>query len=104
VSGLVIARGWHDLKYDTGIWPGLILAIAGAAYWEWRAYNSAVEQATGRFPLDTRLLRDNAIIAATYIALGAVLGFSFHLKLDYAPYSCGKHGDYHRRSLTLQRR
>src|SRR5215468_8689835 len=23
VSGLVIARGWHDLRYDTGLWPGL---------------------------------------------------------------------------------
>jgi hypothetical protein len=84
VSGLFIARGWHDLKYDTGIWPGLFLAIAGAAVWEWNAYRSAVKQATGRFPLDTRLLRDNAIIAATYIALGAVLGFSFHLTLGPA--------------------
>ena len=80
VSGIVMA-GWHDLKYDTGIWPGLFLAIAGAAAWEWSAYNSAVKQATGRFPLGTRLLRDNAIIAATYIALGALLGFAFHLKL-----------------------
>src|SRR5215475_366688 len=80
VSGIVMA-GWRDLKYDTGIWPGLFLAVAGAAVWEWSAYNSAVKQATGRVPLDTRLLRDNAIIAATYIALGALLGFAFHLAL-----------------------
>jgi len=80
VSGIVMV-GWRDVKYDTGIWPGLFLAIAGAALWEWSAYNSAVKQATGRFPLDTKLLRDNAVIAATYIALGALLGFAFHQTL-----------------------
>jgi hypothetical protein len=49
------------------------------SFWEWRAYQSSVKQSTGTFPLDSKLLRDNAIIAATYMALGATLGFAFHL-------------------------
>jgi hypothetical protein len=80
VSGLVIVRlGWQSpLEYDTGIWPGFALAVFGACLWEWSAYRSAIKQATGAFPLDTKLLRDNAVIAATYISLGALLGFAFH--------------------------
>ena len=66
------------LTYRMGIWPGLLLVVVGAALWEWSAYNSSVKQATGRFPLDAKLLRDNAIIAAIYIALGGVMGFAFH--------------------------
>lgn len=81
LSGLVMAYfGWAtEFKYDTGLWPGLIIAVIIAAIWEWSAYNSSVKQATGRFPLDSRLLLWNAIVAATYMALGAVLGFGFHL-------------------------
>jgi hypothetical protein len=75
------ARLAPEFKYDTGIWPGLLLALAGGAVWEVCAYRSAVKQATGEFPLDDRLLRDNAIIAAIYIGLGGVLGFAFHLPL-----------------------
>jgi len=72
--------GWSlPLTYRMGIWPGLLLVVIGAAIWEWSAYNSSVKQAAGgRFPLDSKLLRDNAIIAAIYIALGGVMGFSFH--------------------------
>jgi hypothetical protein len=86
VSGLVMVRlGWAPkFEYDTGIWPGLISTIAVVAYWEWRAYQSSVKQATGAFPLDSKLLRDNAIIAATYMTLGAILGFAFHLPLKPA--------------------
>jgi|PersoiStandDraft_1058852.scaffolds.fasta_scaffold09554_3 hypothetical protein len=86
VSGLVMVQlGWAPkFEYDTGIWPGLIFTIAVVAYWEWRAYQSSVKQATGAFPLDSKLLRDNAIIAATYMTLGAILGFAFHLPLKPA--------------------
>jgi hypothetical protein len=81
LCGWVMARLGFATKweYDTGIWPGLIIVAIVAAIWEWSAYNSSVKQATGRFPLDSRLLGYNAIIAATYIALGGVLGFAFHL-------------------------
>jgi hypothetical protein len=47
-------------------------------------YSSSVEQATGRFPLDSKLLGYNAIIAATYIALGGLLEFAFHLHFKSA--------------------
>jgi len=73
--------GWSlPLTYRMGIWPGLLLVVIGAALWEWSAYSSSVKQAAGgRFPLDSKLLRDNAIIATIYIALGGVMGFAFHL-------------------------
>ena len=71
-------------EYDTGKWPGLIIVVIVAAIWEWSAYSSSVKQATGRFPLDSKLLGYNAIIAATYIALGGLLGFAFHLHFKSA--------------------
>jgi len=82
LCGLFIV-GFHiqNLKYDTGIWYGLFFAIAGPAFWEWRAYSDAAKQATGRFPLDTKLLRDNAVVATAYMALGGLVGFAFHLAL-----------------------
>jgi hypothetical protein len=58
---------------------GLVIAAIGASLWELSAYRSSVKNATGTFPLDTKLLRDNAVIATFYIVLGAVLGFAFHL-------------------------
>jgi hypothetical protein len=81
LCGWVMVRlGFADKwEHNTGIWFGLIIVVAVAAIWEWCAYNSSVKQATGRFPLDSRLLGYNALIAATYIALGGVLGFAFHL-------------------------
>lgn len=86
VGGLLMVKLGRapNFEYDTGIWPGLIFTIAVVAYWEWRAYQSSVKQATGVFPLDSKLLRDNAIIAATYMTLGAILGFAFHLPLKSA--------------------
>jgi hypothetical protein len=81
VSGAAIVKfGWSpELHYDTGLWPGLVLAVIGVSIWECSAYFSSVRQATGAFPLDTKLLRNNAVIAAVYMSLGAVLGFAFHL-------------------------
>jgi hypothetical protein len=74
--------GWATaLHYDTGLWPGLVLAVIGVSLWELSAYRSAVRQATGFFPLDTKLLARNAAVAAGYMALGALLGFAFHLSV-----------------------
>ena len=84
VSGLVVTSIpglGGPLKYDTGIGPGLALTIIGVSLWEWSAYRSSVNQATGLFPLDTRLLAANAFVAAAYMALGGVLAFAFHLSL-----------------------
>jgi hypothetical protein len=79
LSSWVMAGFSWNFEYNKGLWPGLLLVVLGAAAWEWSAYNKSVKQATGRFPLDTRLLRNNAIVATVYIALGAVLGFAFRL-------------------------
>jgi ABC-type uncharacterized transport system permease subunit len=45
MARLEFATRW---KYDTGIWPGLIIVAIVAAIWEWSAYNSSVKQATGK--------------------------------------------------------
>ena len=86
VGGLAAVQiGWSPkFEYDTGIWSGLIFTIAVVAYWEWRTYQSSIKQATGAFPIDSKLLRDNAVTAASYMALGAILGFAFHLPLKPA--------------------
>ena len=86
VAGWVmVERGLADqLRWETGRWPGLILALIGVSLWEWSAYSSSVKQATGTFPLDTKLLRDNAVIAAVYMALGALLGLAFHVRVGPA--------------------
>src|SRR5262249_5673033 len=81
-GAVMVWFGWAPaLNYDTGLWPGLVLAVIGVSLWEWSAYRSAVGQATGFFPLDTDLLARNAVVAAGYMALGALLGFAFHLSV-----------------------
>jgi hypothetical protein len=52
--------------------------------WEFSTYRSSVAAATGLFPLDEHLLRDNAIIASVYMMLGAAAGFSFHLPVPWS--------------------
>jgi hypothetical protein len=86
VAGWVMVE-WglaRELEWGTGRWPGFVLALIGVSLWEWSAYRSSVKQATGTFPLDTDLLRDNAVIAAVYMALGALLGLAFHLPVWWA--------------------
>jgi hypothetical protein len=63
---------------------GLIAAIAIVAAWEASTFFSAERSATGLFPLGRRLLRDNAIIATLYMALGAVVGFGFHIGIPWS--------------------
>jgi hypothetical protein len=81
VSGWIMVKTGHaqSLAYDTGLWPGLIATVVIVSLWEFSAYWSSARQATGAFPLGTKLLRDNAVVAAAYMALGALLGFAFHL-------------------------
>jgi hypothetical protein len=61
------------------LWLGLGLTVVAVSIWEFSAYRSAVKDATGAFPTDTKLLARNAAVAAAYMSLGGVLGFAFHL-------------------------
>jgi hypothetical protein len=66
--------GWHSFAEATG----LIAAIAIVAAWESSTFFSSEHSATGLFPLGRELLRDNAVIATSYMALGAAIGFGLH--------------------------
>ncbi len=63
---------------------GFVLGAMAVSYWEYRAYRSSEAGATGLFPLDRKLLRDNAIIATAYMVMGLGIGFAFH---QSAPWS-----------------
>jgi len=64
---------------------GFLLASSVVSYWEYRAYNTDVKKAVGGlFPLGEKLLRDNAIIAAVYMILGAGVGWAFHNSVIWA--------------------
>ena len=63
---------------------GFAGAAAIVSAWEASAYRSDAREADGPFPLDRRLLRSNAVIAASYMGLGAALGWAFHLRLCLA--------------------
>jgi hypothetical protein len=76
VSWLVICHLltlWLAISPWTCSWGPLFLGVAVVAGWEIRAYVGAVRGATRLFPLDRRLLRENAAIATFYMALGVVL-------------------------------
>ena len=73
--------GWPALSAE---FLGFFLTMAAVSYWEYRAYRSDVERATGPFPLDRKLLRKNAIIAAGYMILGGAVGLLFHWPAHYA--------------------
>lgn len=72
--------GWH--RFAEG--AGLVAAIAIVASWEASTFFSSKRSATGLFPLGRKLLRDNAIIATSYMALGAVVGFGFHVGIPWS--------------------
>src|SRR5262249_46776898 len=39
---LMVKWGFADhLQWDTGRWPGIVIAVAGASLWEWSAYHSS---------------------------------------------------------------
>jgi hypothetical protein len=72
--------GWHSFAEVAG----LIVAIAIVAAWEASTFFSSEHSATGLFPLGRKLLRDNAVIATLYMALGAAVGFGFHIGLPWS--------------------
>ena len=58
----------------------LLVISAIVCFWEFRAYTVAAQNAdAGIFPLDKKLLRDNAVIAAAYMVFGVLAGYAFHL-------------------------
>ncbi len=73
---------WIGIMPDWSVIGGALLCSLVVSYWEFRAYRKSVEDATGLFPLDRELLRANAIIAASYMVLGAGIAFFFH-QSDY---------------------
>jgi hypothetical protein len=73
-SWLRLPSSWHlPALWDHVV--GSVLVAIGVAWWEWRAYRNAVRNATGQFPTDRKLLRDNAVIAAAYMILGVAIAF-----------------------------
>jgi hypothetical protein len=72
--------GWSSLAEVAG----LIAAIAVVAAWEASTFFSSEQSAKGLFPLGRELLRDNAIIATAYMAIGAVVGFGFHIGIPWS--------------------
>ena len=81
--GLLLVVDWFNLPVSWALpfpWDniaGSVLATVGVAWWEWRAYRKEVREAAGGFPLDRKLLRDNAITAASYMALGVAFALAF---------------------------
>jgi mono/diheme cytochrome c family protein len=68
--------GCCGLAYPQHYLP-LILASVIFAIWEYNAYVTYAAMAKGMFPSDKLLLARNAIVAAAYMILGAVAGFSW---------------------------
>src|SRR5262249_43297754 len=69
----------QDLVSLVYAWGSVLLAAMVVSAWEASAYRNAVSDATGLFPLDRRLLRENAIVAAYYMILGVAIGGLFHI-------------------------
>ncbi|MFL5165377.1 MAG: hypothetical protein ACJ8D8_04130, partial [Microvirga sp.] len=92
--GILLDFGFTVITYRLGGWLGwptlwaeflgFFLTMAVVAFWEYRAFRSDVERATGPFPLDRTLLQKNAIIAAGYMILGAAVGLLFHWPAHWA--------------------
>jgi hypothetical protein len=65
------------LFFLPSIWPRVVAFGVGAAAvsaWEVAAYYAAKGAVIGYFPLDTKTLRDNAVIAALYMIMGLGAG------------------------------
>jgi hypothetical protein len=76
--GLRFALPWIGIASDRDEIGGLLLGSLVVSVWEFSAFRSSAKVATGVFPLDRKLLRDNAIIAALYMVIGVVIGYVFH--------------------------
>src|SRR5256885_15108327 len=78
---LTFALGW--LIPDWSVIAGLLLAVIIVSVWEFLAYRKDMKTATYPCLLDEPLLRKNAIIAAGYMWMGAVIGFGFHQSVPW---------------------
>lgn len=84
-SGLSVLLPWLRLPFAFHIqfpWDtiaGSVIAVISIAVWEWRAYRTSIRNATGQFPVDRKLLRDNALVAAAYMVLGAAIAFVYRI-------------------------
>jgi hypothetical protein len=77
-SWLGLPPSWHfAAPWDLVV--GSVLAALGVSWWEWRAYRLAAQSATGSFPLDRPLLRDNAVVAAAYMLIGVAIALTHRL-------------------------
>jgi hypothetical protein len=83
--GILLDFGFTAIAYHvrtaSDFWcefAGFVLTSIVVCYWEYRAFSTDVKKAVGPFPLGRELLRDNAIIAAVYMVLGAAVGWAFH--------------------------
>lgn len=65
------------LPFPWDFLTGSLIAVVPVAFWEWRAYQRSVEQATCHFPVDRKLLRDNAKVATYYMVLGVASAFVY---------------------------
>jgi len=71
--GLGVQLGWANAG-------ALLLVTLGVCYFEYRTYTSAVSDAAGSlFPLDSVLLRRNAVTASAYMIFGAVASYGAYL-------------------------
>jgi hypothetical protein len=71
LTALTKAFGFTSVANFAGLFGAIILTSG----WEYVAYSRSVSKATGLFPLGVKLLRNNAIIASYYMALGAIMGY-----------------------------
>jgi hypothetical protein len=75
---LGLPPSWH-IPSPWDLIAGSVLAAVGVSCWEWRAYRLAAKNATGMFPLDRPLLRDNAVIAAVYMLIGVAIALTYRI-------------------------
>jgi hypothetical protein len=57
---------------------GFLITTWAVSHWEYNAYTTDVKNARPPFVLDKRLLGWNAVTAAGYMVIGAVIGWGFH--------------------------
>jgi hypothetical protein len=68
--GLKLSPTWENII-------GSLIIVVIFVAWEAHAYRISVNDANGQFPLNTSLLRDNAVIAAFYLILGVPVAFVY---------------------------
>jgi hypothetical protein len=79
--GIVIGFALTAISYLIGSkapqWALFLIGSILVSLYELRTYLSSVRDATGRFRLDDKCLRDNALIAAVYMIIGVGASFVF---------------------------